>query len=193
MPVISPHPYTTTFRGFVKDTYRFAEFVEGDGRDHRLGAGVEYRDRTWTASGAITTGFLQNTGVGADLNLTWHDSDHWRHGVDLQFNSLETPLRGVRQGVEGDLLRWQSSYRWHESRQVGVAVAAMDFNDDNDRQWINLTYAERVANWPQHKLTLLGGYFASRNDSDEVTYYSPLSDQDIGVDLEHECASVATL
>ncbi|MEQ9451778.1 MAG: poly-beta-1,6 N-acetyl-D-glucosamine export porin PgaA [Pseudomonadales bacterium] len=179
-------PLRENYRLFARDRVRYAEFSEGVGRDHRLGGGLEYRDGAWTATAGIHTGLEQNDDAGTDVSLSWRPDDYWQHSAELQLNSIETPLRGTRQGVKGDLLTLRTAYRWHESRQADLQVAALDLSDGNQRQSLNLSYRQRVLNWPRHKIAVLTGFYTSRNDSDNVAYFSPRNDRDLGADLEHE-------
>jgi biofilm PGA synthesis protein PgaA len=179
-------PINYHFRGYLNENYRFAEFREGEGRDHHLGAGVEYRDRGWTIRGGVHAGFEQASGVGLDANLAWQVDDHWRHELNVASKTRDMPLRGARQGIDADLLRINSSYRWHEGRSASASLGAMDFSDGNQRSWLDLGYRHRVGNWPRQKLTLLGGLYSSRNSDDQVPYFSPKNDRDIGFDIEHE-------
>ncbi|MFU8815401.1 MAG: poly-beta-1,6 N-acetyl-D-glucosamine export porin PgaA, partial [Pseudomonadales bacterium] len=54
-------PLRYRYRAFVHDINRYGKFDEGVGRDHRLGAGVEYRAPRWAARGEVHQGLEQNT------------------------------------------------------------------------------------------------------------------------------------
>ncbi len=174
------------WRPFVHSHYRQAEFSEGLGRDHRLGVGAQYFAPYWSLSAEVNRGVEQNHGTGAAVEHAWRSTDHLSHDTRLSWNSIETPLRGTRVGVEGDTLSHSTTLRWHEAGRATVGFSVADYDDGNDRRSAHVSVLERVINQTRHKLSVLGSLYASRNSETGTAYYNPERDVDVRVGLMHE-------
>ena len=179
-------PVAYRYRGYVYSSYRQAEFVEGDGRDHYVGAGVEYRVPHWTVTTGVHAGFEQADGVGAHATVDWRPDDYWRHGLSIASNSDQGPLRGARVGVEADSATYNGTYRWHEGRSLFWSLGAMDLSDGNAREFFGAGYRAQIANWPKHKLQGEVAVYTGRADRDDASYFSPEQDYDVSTTLQHE-------
>ncbi len=174
------------WRPFVHSHYRQAEFSEGLGRDHRLGVGAQYFAPYWSLSAEVNRGVEQNDGAGAVLEHSWRSTDHLSHDTRLAWNSIDTPLRGTRVGVEGDAISHSTTLHWHEAGRATFGFSVQDYDDGNDRRSAHLSVLERVINQTRHKLSVLGSLYASRNSATGTAYYNPERDVDVRVGLMHE-------
>jgi biofilm PGA synthesis protein PgaA len=174
------------WRPFAHSHYRQAEFSEGLGRDHRLGAGAQYFAPYWSISAELNRGIEQNEGTGAVVEHSWRSTDHLSHDTRLSWNSVETPLRGTRGGIESDALSHSTTLRWHEAGRATVGFSVADYDDGNERHSAHASVLERVINQTRHKLSVLGSLYASRNSESGTAYYNPERDVDVRVGLMHE-------
>lgn len=179
-------PVRHRYRAFAHDTVSWGRFDEGDGRDHRLGAGVEYRLPRWTMRGELYRGLADDRRSGAALDVDWRLDDHLSFSLGGDLNSREVPLRGVRAGVHGDAVEAGARYRWHESRELAVSAGRLDLSDGNDREWGSAAFTTRVFNRPRHKVHLSARGYASRNSATGVAYYNPASDRELALGATHE-------
>jgi len=174
------------YRVFVHDTVTYGSFDEGPGRDHRLGAGLEYRAPDWTLRGEVYRGLQDNAGTGAAVDADWRVDDRLSLSATAATNSRNVPLRATRIGVEGNELALGARYRWHEAREVAVGAAVLDLDDDNTRRQLQTTYRQRVFNAPRHKLFTTARAYGSRNSEPDRAYYNPEADRELSVGMTHE-------
>ena len=179
-------PLAYRYRWFMHDLVSYGEFDEGIGRDHRLGAGVEYRDRRWTMRGEVHRGIEQNKDFGVAASLSWLQSDHLILEGSLAANTSHMPLRGIRLGVKANDIQLGATYRWHESRQASASFGVMDMDDGNRRDSLNLRYHQRMVNTPRHKLTANLRAYSSQNSQANRIYYNPEQDWEFSAALTHE-------
>lgn len=174
------------YRAYLHDVVRHAEFDEGIGRDHRLGAGVEYRGHHFTARGEVYQGFEQNDDTGASASLDWHLGDRIIVEASVAANSVDVPLRAVRVGISGDTLGTAATYRWHEGRALTARASFGSFDDGNRRRAVGADYRWRAFNAPRHKLLANISAYASRNSEPDRPYFNPARDRAFTVGLTHE-------
>lgn len=179
-------PLSTNYRAFLHGLSRYAEFEEGDGRDARLGAGVEYRKSRLTWRGEVFTGLDQWQGTGAEVSAGWRLSDYWQLGVSAALNGPGVPLRGLRVGIDGEDMQLRLTRRWHEARRADLALGVMRLDDDNQRRWASLSFQQRVFNAPRHKLDAVAGFYSSDNKQLNSIYFNPTRDREMTVGLRHE-------
>ncbi|MCP5181813.1 MAG: poly-beta-1,6 N-acetyl-D-glucosamine export porin PgaA [Pseudomonadales bacterium] len=174
------------YRPFATSHYAQADFDEGKGRDHRIGAGVEYIRPFWTLSAMAHKGIEQNRDVGFTLEHQWHSIDSLFHDTVLSSNSFDVPLRGQRVGVTADEIRHATRWRWNDGSSVTGSLGFMDFDDGNERTHASLYASQRFYNKPFHKLYALGSLYRSDNTLDDASYFNPDNDFDARVGLRHE-------
>ncbi len=179
-------PLSTNYRAFLHGLSRYAEFEEGDGRDARIGAGVEFRRPRLTLRGEAFTGLEQWQGTGAQISADWRMSDYWQIGVSTAFNGAGIPLRGLRVGIGGEDMQLHLTRRWHEARRADLAIGAMRLDDNNQRRWVSLSYDQRVYNGPRHKLNAIAGFYSSDNKQLDTIYFNPNRDREFSAGLRHE-------
>ncbi len=169
-------PLDYNYRAYYHDYYNSAVFEEGTGRTHRLGVGLEYRDRRYQINGELSGGIAHNNEVGAALDAQWRYDDYWRFNTLLEVNSNEVPVRGIRVGVNGNRLGAGAAYHWHESQRVSLFYSVLDFDDGNLRNTLQGNFYRRLINLPYFKANGNLNVYASANERDDVIYYSPKSD-----------------
>jgi biofilm PGA synthesis protein PgaA len=179
-------PLNYRYRLFAHDLYRYGRFDEGDGRDHRLGAGVDYRAPRWSGRVEVNRGLEQNRSAGATAGLSWHAGDHLDLGVRAHLNAANLPLRATRGGVEADGLELSASYRWDETRTLSAAAGWLDFDDGNRRRWSQLSYRGRLLNQPRQKVLAEVRGYASDNSASDRPYFNPSGDRQVTAGLIHE-------
>jgi len=179
-------PLDYRYRLMVHDNIRYAKFDDDPVRDHRLGAGVEYREQYWTVTSEVNKGLQDNDDIGASLGANWQPTDHWLLAAQTNYNSSSIPMQAVENDISANDVTLSTRYRSDESRETSVFLGAMDFDDGNLREWLGTSYSQRVLNLPHHKLRASASAYFSRNDSDNAPYFNPSSDREVTVGLEHE-------
>lgn len=179
-------PLAYRYRGFVHDSFSYGRFDEGSGRDHRLGAGLEYRLPAWTLQGEVHQGLEDNDSAGLTAAARWFPNDRLTLQAGGALNSRDMPLRGTRIGVQANDLELAARYRWHEGRDAGVSIGVVDMDDGNLRRRLQADFRTRVVNLPEHKLFANVRAYTSRNSETGRIYYNPESDRELSLGLTHE-------
>jgi biofilm PGA synthesis protein PgaA len=169
-------PIGDRWRAFAFDDYAYAHPEEGFVERHHAGAGVEFRleDVTATAYGTYSTGELDEPGGG--FTLEWSPNDQLTLGVGGEIFSINTPLRALFTDTTANEIGGHVTYRWHESREVTLSGAYLDFSDGNEQKNGGLRASQRLIDIPHFDLTGQVGVFASTNSNQDVAYYSPERD-----------------
>lgn len=173
-------------RAYLHQHFATADFQEGTGTDHRLGAGVEYRQPNYLLAAEVGGGFEDHGAPAATVRGTWYRDDHFSLSGVAELSSTEVPLRGIRAGVDGNFLGVSAQYRWHESQAVRVGYGYLDFDDGNERNQLGAAFERRVVQVPHYRMTALLEGAGSLNDRDDVIYYSPGSDASLSLTLDNE-------
>jgi biofilm PGA synthesis protein PgaA len=180
-------PVDDRWRTFTFDDYAYAHPEEGFVERHHAGAGVELRlpDVTATAYGTYSAGELEKPGGG--FTLDWSPNDRLTVGVGGEIFSINTPLRALFTNTTANEIGGHVSYRWHESREITVSAAYLDFSDGNEQKNGGLNVSQRLVDIPHFDLTGHLGLFASANSNQDVAYYSPERDLTAsgGLQAEH--------
>ncbi|MCP5156587.1 MAG: poly-beta-1,6 N-acetyl-D-glucosamine export porin PgaA [Ectothiorhodospiraceae bacterium] len=179
-------PWDDRVRAVVTHRFEQAVFTEGDGRNHRLGVGLEGRDGDVSARALLVGGVADHTELGLVLGLDLALDDHWALAAGLETSSDEVSLRGLRAGVRGRRVSGAVAHTWHESQRARLDVERMDFDDGNVRHAIGLAAERRVLTRPAWKATLEASAHASTNRRDDVAYFSPRADLSLDLRLRNE-------
>jgi biofilm PGA synthesis protein PgaA len=174
-------PFNDHYRAFIATRYDRSAFLEGAGTALFAGGGLEYTDRDWRLTGAIGDAGADASGMTIAMTADYRLDDYWSFGTGLELNSYQMPLRGLKEGTNGDLLYANARYRWSDlaSAELGANYMAMD--DGNHRQAVNLAFSNRIITQPHYKLSLNTRLDASKNDQRNVLYFNPERDLDVGL------------
>ena len=183
--VYSP-PIAERWRLVAGWEYHQADVTEGLAQRYREGAGCEWRlpDFTLEAMFWYNHGSLDKP--GGSVAVRWTPTDHWTFRAEAEKFAAGTPLRAVINGITADLVGAGVEYAWHESRSLALGAQWYPFSDGNDRQAVALTFAQKVVDIPHFDLTVRPELYSSRNDRNDVPYYSPLLDFSAAVALDAE-------
>jgi biofilm PGA synthesis protein PgaA len=179
-------PINDNYRVFVSTKYDHATFPEGNGNALFPGVGLEYTSRDWRLTGALSKANISANGVTAAFSADYRLNDYWSFSSALDINSSQMPLRGLRVGNSGDLFSASGVYRWSDLTRVSVGVGYMDINDGNNRESVNATLDRRLITKPHYKLTAHLRADASHNNEQNVAYFSPQRDFEVGAILDNE-------
>ena len=172
-------PLAYRYRAFVHSHDSSAEFSDGDGSRHRIGAGAEYRYERWAWTAELSGSRTGATQTGLRLTGERRLGDFWSVGAVLDFNSNETPLQGHRVGVESDVAAVTARYAAHESAAANFRLTRQDFSDGNVRTAFTADARRRLYTAPAFKLEATGELSTSHNSRDDVAYFNP--ERDLGV------------
>jgi biofilm PGA synthesis protein PgaA len=178
-------PFRTNFRLFAHDLIRKAEFVEGTGRDHRLGSGAEYRHSRIRLAAELSGGFEDNTDPGLSLNAEGRVTDPWLIGGQLSLNSINVPLRATRVGIRGNELSLTATHIWHERRTASLTGTVIDMDDGNLRQSLTGSYVHSLLTHPRQQVDGRINVYTSRNSGGDRIYFNPEQDRSISVGIDH--------
>ncbi|MFQ5470472.1 MAG: poly-beta-1,6 N-acetyl-D-glucosamine export porin PgaA [Gammaproteobacteria bacterium] len=180
-------PLDSKYRAFFHHHLAQARFPEGDALFRRNGAGVEYRNRRYLLTGELSTGVANSDDPGMTIRGNWNLDDYWRVGASFNSVSNEVPLRGrLNEKVEGWSAGVSLNYRFHESRELGMAVNRLDLSDGNLRNSFSTTVFQRLKTGPKYKLDGRVGLYAANNNLPNASYFNPKNDLSMEFVLTNE-------
>ncbi len=173
------------YRLFAEQRYRWSDFEAGDEHRTRQALGIErqWRRHHWWAA---LSGEALSDDIGVDLG--WSDwlGDHWQYRLLTQTQSVDTPLRAERAGLDGQRYEGQLTWRANESRQATLTLGALDISDGNLRRNVGADLTQRLQASAHHQTRLIGSLAAEHNSEAEAAYYSPEDTRSAGISLEHD-------
>ena len=173
--------------------YHQADVTEGLAQRYREGVGFEWRLPDFTLEAIFWYNHGSLAEPGGSVAARWAPTDQWTFRGEAERFAADTPLRAVLNGVTADLVGVGVEYAWNESRALALGAQWYDFSDDNDRQAVTLTFAQRVVDIPHFDLTVRPQLYTSRNDRNDVPYFSPLLDFSAAVALRRRAPAVEAL
>ena len=180
-------PLKTHFRPYGHSYYTRSRIPEGRISYHRLGIGVEYRDRDIRINAEAHRN--PNAGSGVALASFWTPLDHWSFSAAIDSNDSDIPLRGrFNVGLTGHSIGAGIAYIHNESLRIDSSYKRLSFSDDNVRRNLSLFVDKRLFASPHYLLNGRLGYSASSNTLSQplASYYNPASDSSIELGLAQE-------
>jgi biofilm PGA synthesis protein PgaA len=184
--VLYSNPINYNYRAFVSTQYEHATFPEGSGNVVFPGVGLEYTNRDWRVTGAVSKASISENGVTGTFTADYRLDDYWEFSSLLDINSSQMPLRGLRTGTSGSLIHANGVYRWSDLMQASAGVGYMKMNDGNHRESMDATLDRRLITKPHYKLTAHLRAEASHNTEQNVVYFNPARDLELGAVLDNE-------
>ncbi len=184
--VLYSSPINYNYRAFVSTQYNHAIFPEGSGNVTYPGIGLEYTNKDWRLTGEVSQASLPNMGVTTAVTADYRVSDQLLFVTSLASNTNQMPLRGLKAGINGDLISANATYRWSDLTRASVGIGYMNIMDGNQRETFNLVIDRRLITKPHYKLTTHLRVDASRNTGNNVTYFNPERDLETSVVLDNE-------
>ncbi len=174
----SPTFYDNRTRVYASFTDTHDKVREADGYWRRSALGVQQNWRDWHFNAAVTENdyYDDNHRVGGIAEATFSPNDYWEYAVRGELMTADTPLRGLRNGVTGNSVVGSVKYTANELWNVKGRVGAVDFSDNNNREYYGADGKFRWMNYPYVKGDLLGGISGSLNSKQNVPYFSPKAD-----------------
>jgi len=180
-------PQRIHFRPYVHSYYTRSKIPEGRISYHRLGIGMEYRDRDIKIN--AETHANADAGSGVALAGLWTPLDHWSFSASIDSNDRDVPLRGrYNVGLTGRSIGAGIAYIHNEALRIDSSYKRLSFSDDNVRQNLSLSADRRLFASPHYLLNGRLGYAASTNTLPQAaaSYYNPESDRSIELGLVQE-------
>lgn len=174
-------PFSDNYRAFIATNYDRSSFEEGAGTATFAGGGIEYTDRDWRLTGAVADAGSDASGMSVAMTAEYRLDDYWSFGTGLELNSYQMPLRGLKEGTRGDLLYANARYRWSDLDSVDLGANFVTMDDGNQRQALNLAFNNRIITHPHYKLNIITRLDTSKNDQENVLYFNPERDLELGV------------
>ena len=179
-------PFKDNYRAFAYTGYTNDDFPEGTGNILRPGAGLEYRSHQWLTTARLGVATNDGHGVTSDLYTQYRASDYWLFDANLELNARQSPSRGQRIGIQGDLMSVGATYRWSELMQLSASAGYMQMSDGNNRQSLGLALDMRVYTQPHYKANVGLDASLSLNSLDNAVYFNPKSDTEISAILTQD-------
>jgi biofilm PGA synthesis protein PgaA len=179
-------PINYNYRAFVSTQYNHAIFPEGSGNVTYPGIGLEYTNKDWRLTGEVSKASLPNMGVTTAVTADYRFNDQLLFATSLASNTSQMPLRGLKAGINGDLISANTTYRWSDLTRASVGVGYMNIMDGNQRDTLGLAFDRRLITKPHYKLTTHLRVDASHNTGSNVAYFNPERDLDTSVVLDNE-------
>jgi len=184
--VLYSSPINYNYRAFVSTQYNHAIFPEGSGNVFYPGIGLEYTNRDWRLTGEVSQASLPSMGVSTAVTADYRANDRLLFATSLASNTSQMPLRGLKAGINGDLMSANATYRWSDLTRASAGISYMNIMDGNKRRTLSLAFDRRLITKPHYKLTTHLRADASRNTGSDVTYFNPERDLDTSVVLDNE-------
>jgi biofilm PGA synthesis protein PgaA len=184
--VLYSSPINYNYRAFVSTQYNHAIFPEGSGNVTYPGIGLEYTNKDWRLTGEVSKASLPNMGVTTAVTADYRFNDQLLFATSLASNTSQMPLRGLKAGINGDLISANTTYRWSDLTRASVGVGYMNIMDGNQRDTLGLAFDRRLITKPHYKLTTHLRVDASHNTGSNVAYFNPERDLDTSVVLDNE-------
>ncbi|MDI1298493.1 poly-beta-1,6 N-acetyl-D-glucosamine export porin PgaA [Methylotenera sp.] len=184
--VLYSSPIDYNYRAFLSTQYAYANYPEGVGHAFFPGIGLEYTNRDWRLTGAVSEAIPNNNGITSTLTAEYRVNDYWSLASLVDINSSQMPLRGLRTGKSGDLINISSIYRWSDLTRASIVAGYMNMDDSNQREIINIAFDRRLITKPHNKLTTHLLVDTSHNKQVDVSYFNPASDLDTKIILDNE-------
>jgi biofilm PGA synthesis protein PgaA len=184
--VLYSSPIDYNYRAFLSSQYEYANYPEGIGHALFPGIGLEYTNRDWRLTGAVSQAVPTNNDITSTLTAEYRVNDYWSLASLLDINSSQMPLRGLRTGTSGDLINVSSVYRWSDLTRASIVAGYMNMDDGNQRELINMAFDRRLITKPHYKLTSHVLVDTSHNKQIDVAYFNPASDLDTKIILDNE-------
>jgi len=184
--VLYSSPINYNYRAFVSTQYNHAVFPEGSGNVTYPGIGLEYTNKDWRLTGEVSQASLPNMGVSTAVTADYRVSDQLLFATSLASNTSQMPLRGLKAGVNGDLISANATYRWSDLTRASAGISHMNIKDGNKRETVSLAFDRRLITKPHYKLTTHLRLDTSRNTGSDVAYFNPERDLDTSVVLDNE-------
>lgn len=174
-------PIAYNWRAFGGTRFRYGNTPEGSLATTRLLAGVEWRGPPAVIRAGGSADFEGVNRAGAFVTSVWRISDRWGIEASGDLTAPDTPLRALRNGIWADGATLGIAWRHSDLREAGASLRGLSFSDGNER-WIGFArYQERVLNLPDWKLDLQPYVYATRNSRENVPYFNPSRDLELGV------------
>ncbi|HEY1287770.1 MAG TPA: poly-beta-1,6 N-acetyl-D-glucosamine export porin PgaA [Burkholderiales bacterium] len=171
-------PLAEQWRAFLHHYNSWADFDSSSTRWIRTGAGLEWRQGDWRATGEANGGSGEKVGVLGTLR--WQASDFWQLYGSAESLANEMPLQAVRANLTAERATFGVDWRASERRKLGVALTAMDFSDDNRRRGASFSWFERWVSGPRWIFESTAGIDATENSlGTAAAYFNPPRDRSV--------------
>lgn len=172
-------------RAFVHLHNAKADFTTNDVKRSRLGAGISHRGVNWSAKAEVISDQEHSeSGIAIEGGRDLTDTITVRGGVESL--TAATPLKAENIGVTGERVWLEGQYRPNERIITGASLNNASFSDDNDRIGWSLSGDYQTLTNPRHKLWTGLAFYGSKNDNQDVIYFSPESDLKTEANLDYE-------
>lgn len=171
---------------YLRHRYSDATFPEGEGEYDRIGAGMLYRRGGHRLKLELNRNRTGNADTGVDAGYDVRLGDHWSLAAGYESFSIDVPLRGHRQGLDG--WKAEASARWqaHESFGWRLGASRLAISDGNVR-WSALTTIHHRLHASAHHITDGGlDLYASRASQSGGPYYNPDRDASLSWQVKHD-------
>lgn len=154
----------------------FAEIPEGEILLTKYRAGLQFKKNNFEARAQTIFNRFGENEVGFSLDASYFFANKHTIFASLQRLSEQQPLRGLFYGITANQYGLAYTYRPNELIRTSVQYDRFNFTDNNIRNAWVATVEGKIYHHSAFQLIGIGQLYSSNNRSNNVTYFSPLSD-----------------
>lgn len=187
--------YSAPLTNVLSDHFRLLShlvYARGETRDNvtasrtRLGVGLDYRARDFSAEAEINHTLNNPNSNGIALQLGWNISDAWLMQAAADTNTINLPAAALAEDITAKEVKLDVTWTKNESRKAGGEISSMRFSDSNVRNMAAIWWMERWLSTPVFKLDTRLFLSTSTNSERNRDYFNPERDEDVDLELKAE-------
>lgn len=176
-------PIRERYRLYAHGHYAQADLAGGYAHYNRAGGGLEYRAPDLRLKGELHGGISNDGGLGIAAGARWWITDVWNLSASADTRTADIPLQARLARIDARKLHVEIEARVHESRTFAAALGGLNFSDDNERRYAQLSWQEGWITRPSWWINSRVDVYASRNTRDDAPYFNPSSDWSAALSL----------
>lgn len=169
-------PIHERYRLYARGHYAQAALAGGYAHYNRAGGGLEYRAPYLRLNGELHAGVNNDGGLGLAAGARYWINDVWNVAVAGDTRTMDIPLQARAARIDARKLQVEVEARVHESRAFAAALGGLNFSDDNERRYLQLSWREGWITRPSWWFNSRVDLYTSRNTRDDAPYFNPDSD-----------------
>jgi|GEM_PF-5698758 len=193
--IIYSAPLTNVLGGYSGDHFRLLShlvYARGDTPDDvtvsrtRLGVGLDYRARDFSAEAEINHTLNNPHSNGIALRLDWAISDAWQMQAAVDTNTIDLPAEALAADITAKEVKLNLTWVKNESRKAGGDISSTRFSDSNVRRMADIWWMERWISTPVFKFDTRLSFATSTNSEPNRNYFNPERDREVDLELKAE-------
>lgn len=180
-------PINYNWKVLLSTQQNFAEIPEGEILLTKFRAGVQYKKNNLQLNAqALLNNFGQNE-VGLSVDASYFFLNKHTLQATIQRLSEQQPLRGLFYGITANQFGVGYTFRPNDLIRTSIQFDHFDFTDQNKRNALSAVVEAKLYHHSAFQLTGIGQLYTSNNTTNNVTYFSPISDfsSELSIRMHH--------